>query len=76
VFGSAEMTSTARTQQATHAIELSGKDLLSLCQEEPAFGYQLMTAVARTLARRLTASRLQLIDVYRRDSGRKSTSQG
>lgn len=70
IHANAEMSSTARTVQATQAIEFSGLELQQLFERQPSFGFQFMSAVARTLSKRLTATRLQLIDVYRRDSPR------
>lgn len=67
VLGEAELTSTARTLTATRAIELSGTEIRSLCEKNPEFGYQLLKATAQTLAKRLTATRLQLIDVFRQE---------
>ena len=67
VLGGRELTSTARTLTATRAIQLSGPQILSLCERDAAFGYQVFRATALTLAKRLTATRLQLIDLFREE---------
>jgi CRP-like cAMP-binding protein len=41
-------------------IEIDGRGLQKLCDENPTYGYQLMTYVARTLQSRLLASLVQL----------------
>ncbi len=64
VLGKAQLTAAARTMTATRAIELSGPDVLALCEQMPSLGYQLMRCTALALAKRLTATRLQLLDLY------------
>jgi CRP-like cAMP-binding protein len=66
ILGGGRLTATARCQEATRAIELPGPELIALCEADPVVGYQLMKCVAQTLARRLTATRLQLLDLYNR----------
>ena len=68
VLGASELTSTARTLAATRAFQISGAQVRSLCQQSPEFGFQIFRAVAQTLASRLTATRLQLVDVFRDDA--------
>lgn len=41
-------------------IEIDGRGLQKLCDDKPAYGYQLLTHVARTLRSRLLASLVQL----------------
>ncbi|OGT24975.1 MAG: hypothetical protein A2Z17_00650 [Gammaproteobacteria bacterium RBG_16_66_13] len=48
----------ARTDGVCIAIQ--GEGLRKLCVENPAYGYVMMTQVARTLRDRLTATRIQL----------------
>jgi CRP-like cAMP-binding protein len=48
----------ARTDVVCIAIE--GEGLRRLCLENPAYGYTMMTQVAKTLRDRLTATRVQL----------------
>ncbi len=64
VLGKAELTAAARTMAATRAIEFSGAEVLALCEQIPKLGYQLMRCTALALAKRLTATRLQLLDLY------------
>ena len=64
MLGKSELTAAARTMKATRAIELSGPRVLVLCEEIPDLGYQLMRCTALALAKRLTATRLQLLDLY------------
>jgi CRP-like cAMP-binding protein len=64
LLGAAQLTATARTLTGTRAIELSGHHILDLCEQFPDFGYQFMRCTARALAKRLTATRLQLLDLY------------
>jgi CRP-like cAMP-binding protein len=64
LLGKAELTAAARTLTATRAIELSCGDVLALCEHIPSLGYQLMRCTALALAKRLTATRLQLLDLY------------
>jgi CRP/FNR family cyclic AMP-dependent transcriptional regulator len=69
VLGAAQLTSTARTRTSTRAIQLSGRELLTLCEQIPEFGYQFMRCTALALAKRLTATRLQLLDLYGAETG-------
>lgn len=64
MLGKAELTAAARTISPTRAIELSGEKVLALCEQIPVLGYQLMRCTALALAKRLTATRLQLLDLY------------
>lgn len=64
VLEQTRLTATARTLSPTEAIEVSGGQILTLCTHNPQFGYEFMRRAALTLAQRLTATRLQLLDVY------------
>ena len=64
LLGAPRLTATARAQESTQAIELLGADVLKLCEANHDFGYELMKCVARTLSGRLTATRLQLLDLF------------
>lgn len=64
VLGKAELTAAARTLTATRAIEMNGPKVVALCEQTPSLGYQLMRCTALALAKRLTATRLQLLDLY------------
>ena len=55
---------TARTVTETEVIQLNAGQILTLCEHNPAFGYEFMRRAAIALSHRLSATRLQLIDVY------------
>lgn len=65
MLGAPRLTATARCLEATQAIELVGSEVIALCEKDTAFGYQLMKCIAQTLSGRLTATRLQLLDLFR-----------
>jgi len=74
-------TATARSIEPTKVVAIDGGQLLALCESEPALGYAFMRRVALAMAQRLTATRMQLIDVFgpamptapNEDSGESST---
>lgn len=68
VLGQAELTASARTITETRAVELDGKKVVDWCEKNPEFGYQFMRCTALAMAKRLTATRLQLLDMYRADA--------
>lgn len=45
---------------ATDLLSVDGKELLRICDEDPSFGYKVMSRVASVIRRRLQASRQQL----------------
>lgn len=55
--------------QETHAIALDGLCLRKKCEQDPQLGYQLMKRFSKLIIERLTATRLQLLDVYGQKSG-------
>lgn len=57
-------TASARAITATKMIAIDGHQLLALCEHKPALGFAFMRQVALAMAHRLTATRLQLIDVF------------
>ena len=65
VLGQSKLTATAKTNTPTSAIAFSGQQIIDLCEQRPEFGYQFMRCTALALAGRLTATRLQLLDVFR-----------
>jgi CRP-like cAMP-binding protein len=69
VLGLGFMSVTARAVTPCHVLALNADRILSLADEEPRFVLEFMRRVAITLARRLNATRLQLLDAY------KDTSQ-
>jgi CRP-like cAMP-binding protein len=54
----------ARALEAVEALAFEGRDLLALCERDPAFGYKLMHRLVGVVAERLQATRLQLLDMY------------
>lgn len=58
------LTATARALAATRAVELSGPQVIAMCERHPRFGYEFMKRAALALSKRLNATRLQLMDVY------------
>jgi CRP-like cAMP-binding protein len=61
------MTATARALAPTRLVALDASQVLALCHHDPAFGFTLMRRTAQALAARLSATRLQLLDVYRQE---------
>lgn len=58
------LTATARTLTPIRAIQLSGVQMLALCEHNPRFGYELMRRTALALAKRLNETRMQLVNVF------------
>jgi CRP-like cAMP-binding protein len=63
-LGQLRMTATARALTDVLAVALDAAGCLALCDSEPRFGYELMKRTAIALAKRLNATRLQLLNVY------------
>jgi CRP-like cAMP-binding protein len=63
-LGQQQMTATARALTDVRAIELDGARLLAECEHHPRFGYEFMKRAALALAKRLSATRLQLLNLY------------
>jgi CRP-like cAMP-binding protein len=57
-------TARARVLEKTQLVEINVAQLLAMCDRDPQFGYELMRQVALALAKRLSATRMQLLDVY------------
>ncbi len=64
VLDNFHLTVTARAVAPTQLIELPKEGLLALCDQSPRFGYVFMRGVAQTLARRLSAARMQLLNLF------------
>ena len=64
VLEQAPLTATARAIVDTAAVQINAEQVLTLCEHDPRFGYEFMRRAAVALARRLSATRLQLLDVY------------
>ena len=63
-LGQERLTATARAISPTRALKLSGREVLALCERDPQFGYEFMKRTALAMAKRLNATRLQLVNVY------------
>ncbi len=59
------MTTSAVATEATKTIEFETKELKLLCEQDHEVGYHVMRQVATSLAKRLLATRLQLLDLFR-----------
>ena len=57
-------TARARSLDSTRVVEINIAQLLSICERDPQFGYELMRRTALALAKRLSATRMQLLNVY------------
>ena len=65
LLGQPLMTATARALTPAQLIRLETGPLLKLCQDHPHFGMEIMRRTASALSRRLAATRLQLLDIFR-----------
>ncbi len=59
------MTTSAVVTEETRAIEFLAEDLKAICEQDFELGYHVMRQVAVSLSRRLLATRLQLLDLFR-----------
>jgi hypothetical protein len=57
----------ARALSQVRATAFDGACLRGKCEEDPAFGYDLMKRFARVMTERLQWTRLRLLDIYGRD---------
>lgn len=58
------MTSTATALDSVRAIAINAPQLRALCERDHEVGYRVMQWLAKALAHRLTATRLQLLDLF------------
>ncbi len=68
LVGRDRLTANARVLADTTMVEIDAADLVKLCEQEPEFGYKFMRCASLALAKRLTATRLQLLDLYHRET--------
>lgn len=68
LVGNGCMTANARATDDVELIEFSGADLIAKCEADPNFGYHLMRRLAAALAKRLLATRLQMLDLFMADA--------
>ncbi len=58
------LTATARALAPTTAIRLPAAPVLALCQRDSQLGFELMRRIALAMSKRLSAARLQLLDIF------------
>lgn len=63
VLGTGEMTTSATALEDTSVFVLQGSKLRELWEQDHEFGFRFMEQLAGALARRLVATRLQLLDL-------------
>ncbi len=62
--GESVMTCDGICSSEVRVLKMSRSDLEELCTEDPRFGYEFMRMLAASVAKRLTATRLQLLDLF------------
>lgn len=63
LVGRPRLSDTARTLTPTKALVIDGERALALCSEDTEFGFEFMHRTAMALAQRLSATRLQLLEM-------------
>jgi len=63
LVGRDRLSDTARTLEPTKTIAIDGEGVLALCRQEPQFGFEFMHRATMVLAQRLSATRLQLLEM-------------
>ncbi len=64
ILGDGRMTTSATTTTPTRVIAWPADQLLALCQYDQEIGFVFMQRIAQALSRRLTGTRLQLLDMF------------
>jgi CRP/FNR family cyclic AMP-dependent transcriptional regulator len=64
LLGAGPMTAGASAVTQVRVVAIDARIVLKLCEADPRFGYQFMKRAAAAIAARLSATRLQLLDVY------------
>lgn len=64
LLGGGRMTTSAIALEDTQVIAIPAAAVAALCESDPLVGYRLMRQVALSLANRLVATRLQLLDLF------------
>jgi CRP-like cAMP-binding protein len=72
MLGTGPMTATATVLEPTSAFAISGTTIRALCEQNHEVGYRIMQQTAATLAQRLTATRLQMLDLFAEPSSQAS----
>jgi CRP-like cAMP-binding protein len=68
VLGAGVMTSSAECTEPTRLIAIDGKSTLNTIESDPKFGCEFMRMMATALAKRLLATRLQMLDLFAQNS--------
>lgn len=63
LVGRSRLTDTAVTLTPVKALVFEGKQLLEFCEANPSFGFEFMRRAASELAKRLSGTRLQLLQM-------------
>jgi CRP-like cAMP-binding protein len=64
LLSSGLMTATARVVEPCRLVAINAMQVLEVCGQNPKFGMEFMRRTALALARRLSATRLQLLEAY------------
>lgn len=64
ILGEGKMTCDAQCLTDARLLRLTSEDLSQLSQSDPLFGYEFIKLMATGLAKRLTATRLQMLDLF------------
>jgi len=68
LLGGGPVTATAVAQTDVRLVSFLGRDLAALCDRDHEVGFHVMRRLAWAVSRRLTATRLQLLDLYSREA--------
>lgn len=68
LLGEGRMTASAMAVEPTEIIAIPARSLLDLCAGNPQTGYEIMQQMSFALAKRLLATRLQLLDLFSTDA--------
>lgn len=68
VLRQSRLTATARAMHLTGLVRIHAGLLHALCDHDANFGYEIMRRTALALAKRLSATRMQLLDLYGEES--------
>ena len=64
LLGDGMMTATATATEFSEAVFFDAGELNALLEKNVELGFEMMRVVAKSLSRRLLATRLQLLDLY------------
>jgi CRP-like cAMP-binding protein len=64
LLGAGRMTTSATAAEDTQIAAIPSDTVLAACDQNPQFGYRFMRQLALSLAERLVATRLQLLDLF------------